>query len=493
MCFDPDLKRRVAIKKLDRFAFDVAGQLIELEAPGRLSHPNIVTIHDVMHDIGAIVMEYVPGGTLARRLQSDRPWVLGNFTRLMTEICEALRAAHAESIIHRDIKPENILITSDGHAKVADFGVCAILSSAEYTDGIAGSPAYMAKEVLAGEQYSFEADVHSLGCVMFEIWAGRLPFLANGGLAAFLAVKSQAAPPSLLEASSDNPDDILSDLVARMLTTGPRRIRNIDTVTQQLALREPRPSDRAASIDDLQLELGGIYGYSNNTRAPLYLMVQYLISVRSIVQELLRSDGARDSHLDRLFPKSFAWLCASATSVNVRLGQLIWLKFDGECPYCQNRVCTCNPALDAGKSIRNSELLERMQGRVLTRASAPQTFQQYQAMFERIFGPANQRDGLPTISVHAYSEIAEALDAVLHLLPHQDSPSVLALHLECSDLIAWFFALLNSYDRDYDFIAAFRGLFASGCYACGQRQCVCPEPLGVNHWRLALQAVPAYE
>ena len=491
-CFDEGIRRQVAVKQfLPRFQ-QVIGEMEELRVPGRLEHRNVITIFDVLPSSGAIVMELAEGSSLRDRMVTDLGWVQANFPRLMLEICEGLRAAHSEKIIHRDIKPENILLSKDGSVRIADFGVCKFLDSADATNGMAGTPPYMALEVLSEQEYGPEADIHSLGCLMYEVWAGHLPWLAYGSVGSYIAVKSQGDPVSLREASPTTVPDVLSDLVRRMVTHGEGRIRNIDVVVQRLAYLLPGHNGAKRTIDDLQLTLGATYGFVNAYRSPLYLLAQYLISIKGLTQELLRS-RSNNPDAQRLFVKSFAWLCAASTAINVRPGQLIWLKYDDVCPYCGQALCSCPALWPGGPSERNAALLERLKHRQVNQAPPPESFESYRAMFRRMFGSSNEREGVEKTALHAYSEVAEAMDALLHLLPNNDAESILALHLEFSDLVAWFYALLNSYDHDFNFEEEFDATFAAGCYACGSSQCSCPEPLGVSNWRAALEVIPDYE
>lgn len=481
-----------AIKKLDRNSTRVAADLQELQVPRRLTHPNIVRIEELRQSEGVIVMELVKGTTLRERLQTDAQWVQDNFFKLIHPIADALKAAHAENIIHRDIKPENILISDDGVPKIADFGVCKFLDgTSDFTDGYAGSPAYMSHEVLAGEKYGLEADIHSLGCVIYEIWTGGTPWVSGGRWMAFAGIKANNDPDPLLTASVAPVSDMLSEVVARMIAKpGPLRISRMDLVSQQLRISDPRRNSNHPSLDELATRVSGIYGYKNNDKHALYLLCQLSVSMKTLAQELMSSSQhAPSPKLERTLPKTFAWLCAVASSVNVSLSGLIWLKYDGRCPYCDGAICECDQTWLVSDADRNSALLGKLRNRHLGSAPESKSFDDYRAMFDRIFGARNALDGPAQIALHTYSELNEAIDAVLHLLPEFDELSVLALHLEISDLAAWFFALLNEYHRahrEYNFLDSFGTTFAAGCYSCQRTPCGCPEPLGVHDWRRAI-------
>ncbi|MGB8831486.1 MAG: serine/threonine-protein kinase, partial [Candidatus Sulfotelmatobacter sp.] len=173
---DPKINRTVAIKTIS-----MAGQAAEeereyrerfyreAEAAGRISHPGIVTIFDVGEEPEThepyIVMEYVGGRSLDRLLTEEARKVrLGTALQLARELAEALDCAHSQGVVHRDLKPANILITEDGHAKIADFGVAKLnLANHTLAGRALGTPAYMSPEQLNGEAVDGRSDLFSLG------------------------------------------------------------------------------------------------------------------------------------------------------------------------------------------------------------------------------------------------------------------------------------------------------------------------------------------
>src|SRR5439155_9939446 len=126
------------------------------QAAGRLQHPGIVSIFDAGEDPENhnpyIVLEYVAGESLSRILTRDKKLALPTALRLAEELADALEYAHSQGVVHRDIKPSNILLSEDGHAKIADFGI-AKLNLAHFTvpGRVLGTPAYMAPEQIVGE------------------------------------------------------------------------------------------------------------------------------------------------------------------------------------------------------------------------------------------------------------------------------------------------------------------------------------------------------
>jgi serine/threonine-protein kinase len=185
---DPVIGRTVAIKTIrmtqagDEAALEELRRRLRREAQsaGILSHPGIVTIHDVgeVGDDTYIVMEYVEGTTLEAVLKAGVPQPTATLLRILSQAAEALDYAHGNSIVHRDIKPSNIMIRSDGTVKITDFGVAKLTTSTSMTQtGLAlGTPNFMSPEQAQGHAIDGRSDQFSLGVVAFRMLAGRLPF-----------------------------------------------------------------------------------------------------------------------------------------------------------------------------------------------------------------------------------------------------------------------------------------------------------------------------
>ncbi|MGH2349835.1 MAG: protein kinase domain-containing protein [bacterium] len=179
---DTLLDRPVAVKALSPHLFSAEGLsrlLREAQAAAKLTHPNIVGVHDVVEVDGQrlIVMEYVEGETL--REKSPLPWPAA--VDVARQVCAALEFAHRSGITHRDIKPENIILTRDGLAKVMDFGLARSEGRSRLTETgmIIGTVAYMAPEQALSGQADARSDLYSLGCVLYEMVTGRVPFEAD--------------------------------------------------------------------------------------------------------------------------------------------------------------------------------------------------------------------------------------------------------------------------------------------------------------------------
>jgi eukaryotic-like serine/threonine-protein kinase len=185
---DTDLGRVVAIKRLHRHiaAEPAAADRFKREAlsAAALSHPGIVTVHDVGEDEEGpfIVMEFVGGETLTDFLRRRGPLDPAVAAGIAAQVARALDHAHERGVVHRDVKPGNILIDSSGTAKLADFGIATSLIHQERLTEVGqvlGTIAYLAPERVAGEAATPASDLYALGVVLYEMLTGRVPFDAD--------------------------------------------------------------------------------------------------------------------------------------------------------------------------------------------------------------------------------------------------------------------------------------------------------------------------
>ena len=206
------LRRQVAIKFLgDSTEIETRARLFrEARAASALNHPNICTIYEVGEAEGRtyIVMEYVQG-TLLSTLIPPGGLAPEAFSRYSLQIADAVKHAHANNVVHRDLKSGNIIVTSDGRAKVLDFGLANRMpglgddratQSASITTSpqpVAGTLAYMPPEVLDGAPADFKGDVWSLGVLLYEMAAGEHPFKGARGLQLIAAIVGDRPIPPL--------------------------------------------------------------------------------------------------------------------------------------------------------------------------------------------------------------------------------------------------------------------------------------------------------
>src|SRR5580700_10010741 len=211
---DPKINRVVAVKTISLAGQPAEEELEyrerffrEAEAAGRLSHPGIVTIFDVGEEPEThapyIVMEFVAGQSLDKVLlaRDDNKLPAEVALQVALELADALDCAHGQGVVHRDLKPANILVTGDGHVKIADFGV-AKLNLANQTSGerILGTPAYMSPEQLGGEAVDGRSDLFSLGVVLYTLLTGYRPFQGNSArTVAFKVVNRDPVPATILD------------------------------------------------------------------------------------------------------------------------------------------------------------------------------------------------------------------------------------------------------------------------------------------------------
>jgi serine/threonine-protein kinase len=180
LALDEELHRRVAIKVLaEHLAGDDSFRarfLQESKLAGRLSHPNVVQVYDAGETDGSpyIVMEYVPGDTIAQRGKLS----YRDAVPLALQACAGLQHAHAAGLVHRDVKPANLLVREDDVLKIADFGIARAAELTRLTQHgtVLGTAAYLAPEQAAGKEVTTATDIYSLGAVVYELLTGRAPY-----------------------------------------------------------------------------------------------------------------------------------------------------------------------------------------------------------------------------------------------------------------------------------------------------------------------------
>jgi predicted ATPase len=191
----------------------------EVEALGRLNHPNIIKLIDSVYDGEDyyLVLEYLDGGDLVGLLQTTGRLTITRALRLGIELADALTRAHHVQIIHRDIAPYNIMLTTDGSPKLTDFGVAQLQKKrVSRTGSKMGKADYLSPEALQGSELDARADIWSLGVVLFEMLTGRAPFThANSLATTMLNIANQPTPD--LEALREDIPPALADLIYRML------------------------------------------------------------------------------------------------------------------------------------------------------------------------------------------------------------------------------------------------------------------------------------
>jgi eukaryotic-like serine/threonine-protein kinase len=222
---DPAVDRTVAVKVVRLgFSRDDAERRVFLERfqreariAGKLSHPNIVAVHDFESgDEPFLVMEYFPGVSLSKLLDGP-PVAPSEVALIATQLASALSYAHAQGVIHRDIKPANLLY-QDGLLKLVDFGIAKLEASELTATGeFIGTPSYMSPEIFSGAPVDQRSDLFSLGVVVYQLLTGRKPF--EGGSVSrtiYRVLHEEPSPPSSVRADiSKDWDVIVENLLAK--------------------------------------------------------------------------------------------------------------------------------------------------------------------------------------------------------------------------------------------------------------------------------------
>jgi serine/threonine protein kinase len=208
------LNRFVAIKilktELNNDEDFVARFKREATSIAKLSHPNIVNVHDVgtEENINFIVMEYIEGKTLKQVIKANGRINSKEAVEIAYQIAKALECAHKSNIVHRDIKPDNIMIMEDNMVKVMDFGIAKVADSSTVTNvSIMGTVRYLSPEQAKGNLVDGRTDIYSLGVVMYEMVTGQVPYNAESSISiAMMHIQEPVIPPK--EIISDIPENI---------------------------------------------------------------------------------------------------------------------------------------------------------------------------------------------------------------------------------------------------------------------------------------------
>ncbi|MFD0273267.1 protein kinase [Kitasatospora sp. NPDC127111] len=256
---DTRMRRQVAVKVISHHGEDQQKAALrfvrEACAAGNLSHPHIVTVHDLGEgELGGrqvtyLVMELLSGRTLTAVLRAGLPDPEQSL-RWGREICSALAAAHDAGMVHRDIKPDNIMVTEAGTLKVLDFGIAQLDVGAgglTTTGTIVGSPAYMAPERWTGGRVDGRADLYAFGCVLLELCTGARPF--GGDSTPVLMYQHLNEPPPALDPAPFGLPAGVAALVAELLAKDPAdRPADARAVERRLAALAERRAEAAPAV-----------------------------------------------------------------------------------------------------------------------------------------------------------------------------------------------------------------------------------------------------
>ena len=253
---DTRLDRDVAIKLLrDELNSDpsfITRFRREATSAASLNHHNIVAVYDTGEDDGIpyIVMEYVEGRTLRDVLRAEGPMLPRRALEVCADVCAALAFSHAAGIIHRDIKPANVMLTPNGVIKVMDFGIARAMSTTvtmTQTAAVIGTAQYLSPEQARGEHVDARSDLYSAGCLLYELVAGRAPFVGDSPVAvAYQHVREQPVAPSQL--NRDIAPAVDAVVLKAMAKNPGNRYQNADEMREDLVRASAGRAVRATPL-----------------------------------------------------------------------------------------------------------------------------------------------------------------------------------------------------------------------------------------------------
>jgi len=241
LAIDIFLKRQCAVKVLrgdlsndEKFVMRFQREAISASS---LSHPNIVELYDVGEDKGKyyIVMEYIEGKTLRQLVKKRKALSVYEVVDIAKQLSSGLAHAHEKKVIHRDIKPHNIIISSDGKAKIMDFGIAMIsnYSMLTNTNSIIGSVHYLSPEQVSGKGADNRSDIYSLGVVVYEMLTGEVPFTGDSAINIALEHLNNQVP-SVMEQNRNVPQS-LENVIRKATAKKPsNRYQNADDLYSDL-------------------------------------------------------------------------------------------------------------------------------------------------------------------------------------------------------------------------------------------------------------------
>ena len=257
---DSKLNRYVAIKVLkSEFSENtnfVSKFRVEAQAAARLTHPNIVNVYDVGEegDTHYIVMELVEGITLKNYIEKKARLSVKEAISIAIQVSMGIEAAHNNHIIHRDIKPQNIMISKEGKVKIADFGIAKAATSNTITSNVMGSVHYTSPEQARGGFSDERSDIYSLGCTMYEMLTGRVPF--DGETTVAIAIRHiQEDMPSPREFVSEIPVCVEQIIFKCTQKSPDRRYQSVSELIVDLKKSLITPNENFVKI--IEADTGG--------------------------------------------------------------------------------------------------------------------------------------------------------------------------------------------------------------------------------------------
>jgi len=335
LCHDPFNHRDVAIKVAftETFRDPERGKLYrklfvtEASLAGKLQHPHICQIYDAVADdkLQYIVMEFIDGGTLERHGDAQELLPIDRVVEIVFKCTRALEFAHKMGITHRDLKPANILYTGETDVKISDFGAALIASGDVTQISAIGSPAYMSPEQVKEHALNHQTDIYSLGVVMYQLLAGRLPFQATNNFSLIYQIANvEPQPPSSYRPQIPAAlDEIVKRAMAKDLA---RRYANWEDFSLDLAevFRNEGLGGRSQKFADSDKfeSLRKLPFFANFTDAELWEVARISNWRSAQAGELLMKEGE---------PGNFFCILAEGQVRVTRKGKLLNILHTGEC------------------------------------------------------------------------------------------------------------------------------------------------------------------
>ncbi len=326
---DRELDRPVALKLLaEHLVGDETFRerfVREARLAARLSHANVVQVYDVGEedDRPFIVMEFVPGATLAAVLAQRGKLPVDEAVEIARQAALGLQSAHAAGLIHRDIKPQNLLVRDDGVVKIADFGIARAAEASRMTQlgTVLGTAAYLAPEQALGKEVTSAADIYSLGAVVYELVTGRTPF--EFATLAELAEKQRRGVVTPARDLEPSVPQELEALVMRCLARDPS-FRPASAAEVVTALeREPRTEQRSTVVDSSKLRppraLRGVPG----SGAWIWIAAAVVVAAIALALGLTRIGGGSSA---KPTPPAVAPVPRGATPADEARNLALWLR-----------------------------------------------------------------------------------------------------------------------------------------------------------------------
>jgi eukaryotic-like serine/threonine-protein kinase len=245
---DSELDRPVAVKVLAGHLSgdeDLRERFVrEARMAAGLSHPNVVQVFDAGEEDGRlfIVMEYVPGVTLADELGRAGKLAPAAAVELALQACAGLEHAHETGLVHRDVKPGNLLLREDGVLKITDFGIARAVEATQLTQvgSVLGTAAYLSPEQAAGERVTAATDIYGLGVVLYELLTGRTPFVIES-LTDLLAKHRKSAVTPVRELEPAVPEALEAAVMKCLARNPDYRPASAGALAHELAAASPEP------------------------------------------------------------------------------------------------------------------------------------------------------------------------------------------------------------------------------------------------------------